>query len=168
MLSGSITNTLPFPLRDCILAYGGSVYELGTLAPGESMRLGPTVKRRELKTLLTKTIFSEGTKMQQEATAYDPSSTDLGYILRMMMFYQAAGGHHYTRLWNSYQDFVDLSDLLKTGRAILVAQTPMPAAEGHEGAELLRDLHPLTDQQDQHGTIYRFIFPVKIGQAAAE
>ncbi len=37
---------------ECILAYGRSVYELGTLAPGESARLGPMTKRSELKTLL--------------------------------------------------------------------------------------------------------------------
>ena len=36
LLSGTITNTLPFPLRECMLAEGRSVYELGTLGPGES------------------------------------------------------------------------------------------------------------------------------------
>ena len=39
-----------------------------------------------------------------------------------MMFYEAAGGQRYTGLWNAYQDFVDLSTLLKADRAILVAQ----------------------------------------------
>ena len=60
-LSGTITNTLPFPLEKCILAHGRSVYELGTLAPGESARLGPMTKRSELKTLLTgrKAVFTE-------------------------------------------------------------------------------------------------------------
>ena len=80
--------------------------------------------------------------MAEEATPYDQASTDLGYILRMMMFYEAAGGQRYTRLWNDYQDFVDLSGLLKADRAILVAQTPVPAEEGHQGAELLRDGKP--------------------------
>jgi hypothetical protein len=85
-----------------------------------------------------------------------------------MMFFDAAGGRRYTRMSNGYQNFVDLSDLLKTGRAILVAQTPVPAGEGHEGAELLRDGKPFAGRQAQHGTIYRFIFPVKSGQSAAE
>ena len=87
-----------------------------------------------------------------------------GTSCEKMMFYQAAGGRRYTRLWNSYQEFVDLSDLLKTGRAILVAKTPLPAAEGHEGAELLGDGKPLAGRQDQHETIYRFVFPVEEGE----
>jgi len=168
ILSGAITNTLSFPLRDCILAHRGSLYELGTLAPGQSVRLGPTVRRSELKTFLTRTVFSEGANFSQQGTPYSQSSTELAYILQKMMFYEAAGGRHYTHLSNSYQEFVDLSNLLKTGRAILVAQTPVPAAEGHEGAELLGDGKPLAGRQDQHGTIYRFIFPVKGGQSAAK
>jgi hypothetical protein len=167
VLSGSITNTLPFPLRDCVLAYGGSIYELHDLAPGKLFQLGPTVKRTQLKTYLTRAVLAEGAASPQEAT-YDQSNMDLGYILRTMMFFQAAGGRRYTRLSNDYQGFVDLSDLLKTGRAILVAQWPVPAVEGHEGAELLRDDKPLTERQEQHKTMYRFIYPVKSGQPAAE
>jgi hypothetical protein len=162
VLLGSITNTFPFPLRDCILAHGSSVYELGDLLPGQPKRLGPTVKRTELKTFLTRVAFNES------PSPYEQSNRDPAYVLRAMMFYQAAGGRRYTRLWNNYQDFVDLSDLLKTGRAILVAQKPVLAAEGHEGAELLRDGTPLTGRRDQHDTIYRFILPVKSGKPAAE
>ena len=136
-LSGSITNTLPFPLERCILAHGRSAYELGTLAPGESARLGPLTKRSDLATLLTgrRAVFTEGDKSQQEVTPYDQSSTDLAYILRTMMFYEKAGGRRYTGLWNAYQGFVDLSPLLKTDRAILVAQEP---AAGDQGASRRR------------------------------
>jgi hypothetical protein len=160
---GTITNTLPFPLRNCILAYRGSAYDVGTLAAGQAFRLEPTAKRSELKTLLTgqRQVRVEGEKWQNETTPYDQSSTDLAYILRMMMFHEAAGGRRYTRLWNDYQDFVDLSELLKADRAILVAQTPIAASEGHQGGELLRDGRPLTSSKDQHETIYRFVFPVK-------
>jgi hypothetical protein len=167
---GTITNTLPFPLRNCILAYHGSVYEIGTLAAGQSTRLEPTAKRSELKTLLTgqKHVLVEGEKWQNEATPYDQASTDIPYILRMMMFHEAAGGRRYTRLLNGYQDFVDLSSLLKADRAILVAQAPMPASEGHQGAELLRDGRPLARPQDQHETIYRIVFPVKKEHSPAD
>jgi hypothetical protein len=162
-LSGSITNTLPFPLRRCVLAHGRSAYELGTLQPGQSVFLGPTTKRTELATLLTgrRAVFTEGDKSQQEVTAYDQSSTDLAYILRMMMFYEKAGGRRYTGLWNAYQGFVDLSTLLKTDRAILVAEGSATSGEDRQGAELLRDGRPLGNSQDQHITLYRFVFPVK-------
>ncbi len=164
LLTGTVTNTLDFPLEQCILAYGRSVYELGTIAPGESARLGAMTKRSELKTLLTgrKVVFVEtGDKYRQETTPYDQSSTDIPYILRTMMFFEAAGGRRYTGLWNAYQGFVDLSTLLKTDRAILVTQGPSGGAEKSRGAVLLRDNRPLGDAQDKHITMYRFVFPVK-------
>ncbi len=74
-----------------------------------------------------------------------------------MMFFEEAGGQGYTGLHNGYQRFVDFSDLLKTGRAILVAWAP----SGRHGAELLRDDRPMEDRADKHATIYRFVFPVK-------
>ena len=167
VVSGTITNPLNFPLRDCILAHGQLVYQIGTIGPGEAVRVGPLMQRSELKTLLTgkkmvdpNASDSIADKYRQEITAYDPSRTDVPYILRMMMFYGAAGGRRYTRLWNSYQDFVDLSDLLKADRAILVGQGP--DSSGNNGAaELLRDGRPLAAPQGNRVTIYRFVFPIK-------
>jgi hypothetical protein len=166
MLSGSIVNTLSFPLRNCMLVYHKSVYELGDIEAGRSVRVTPTSKRSELKTLLTgqRTVRGEGDKWQYETTPYDQASTDLGYILRMMSFHEDVGGERYTRLSNCYQDFVDFSALLKADRAILMTQTPLAADKGHQGAELLRDGKPLAAENEQHGTIYRFVFPVKKGQ----
>ena len=163
MLAGTITNTLDFPLEQCILASGRSVYELGTLRPGESARLDAMAKRSELKTLLTgrKVVRSDPKEdYRQEATPYDQSSADIPYILRAMMFYEAAGGRRYTGMANAYQGFVDLSTLLKADRAILVAQGPA-AGQDRQGAQLLRNGQPLVNSQDRHVTIYRFVFPVK-------
>jgi hypothetical protein len=170
LLVGRITNTLPLPLDECILAYGGSVYELGTLEPGRSARLGPMTKRSDLKTLLTgrRAVRDQGENYRQQATPYDQSSTDIPYIMRMMMFYKAAGGRSYTGLWNDYQGFVDLSDLLQADRAILVAHGPSSDDEGHHGAELLRDGKRLGGTGDRHVTMYRFVFPVMRGERRGE
>jgi hypothetical protein len=168
LLSGTITNTLDFPLQQCILASGRSVYELGTLRPGESARLDSMAKRSELKTLLTgRKVVRSGPKddYRQEATPYDQASTDIPYILRAMMFYEAAGGRRYTGMANAYQGFIDLSTLLKTNRAILVAQGPA-AGQQRQGAQLLRNGQPLVNSHDKHITIYRFVFPVKKGDAS--
>ncbi len=169
LLTGTVTNTLGFPLEQCILAYGSSVYDLGTIAPGESVQLGPMAKRSELKTLLTgrKLVSAEretGEKYHQEATPYDVSSTDIPYILRTMMFYEAAGGRSYTGLGNGYQDFVDLSALLKADRAILMTQEPNRQQDKWHGASLLRDGRPLGGRQNKHVTLYRFVFPVTEGK----
>ncbi len=173
LLTGAITNTLGFPLEQCIVAYGRSVYELGTVAPGESARIGSMTKRSELKTLLTgrRMVFVEretGEKYRHEATPYDQASTDIPYILRMMMFYDEAGGRSYTGLWNAYQGFVDLSALLKADRAILVAEVPDGVQEKSRGADLLRDGWPLGGAQNKHVTLYRFVFPVKRGNGSGE
>ena len=168
LLTGSITNTLACPLRNCILAHGVLVYELGTIQPGDTARLDLLSRRSELKTLLTgkKFVTTEapghaGEEYHQEATPYNQSSTDLPYILRIMMFYGEVGGRRYTGLWNAYQSFVDLSDLLKGDRAILVAQGPELPGDDSHGAQLLRDGRVLADPQDKHCTMYRFVFPVK-------
>jgi hypothetical protein len=164
ILSGSITNTLGFTLEGGLLAYGKSMYELAPIKPGESVRFGPTSKRSSLKTFLTgfKTVSTDtGNKFRQDVTPYDRASADIPYILRAMMFYKAAGGHRYTGLWNEYQGFVDLSTLLDADRAILIAQRPAIEGKNASGAELLRDGQPLCMSQDQHLTIYRFVFPVK-------
>ena len=167
LLTGTLTNTLGFPLERCILAHGGSVYELDTLGPGESAQLGMMSKRSELKTLLTgrKFVFVEkGDQYRHEATPYDQASTNIPYILRTMMFYEAAGGRRYTGLWNAYQDFVDFSPLLAADRAILVAQSPRDSQEASREAALLRDGKPLGNASDKHVIMYRFLFPVKKGE----
>lgn len=157
---GTITNRLAFPLSQCILAYDRWTYELGTLAPGQAVEVGTSTRRTELRTLLTgrKFVFDAGQQMKQEATPYDQSSREASYVLRAMMFFDAGGGQHYTGLANDYQRFVDLSGLLRAGRAILVAQPPEQG--DHRGAELLRDGQPMGGPEDSHTTIYRFVLPV--------
>ena len=69
---------------------------------------------------------------------------------------------------NEYQTFVDLSDLLKTGRAILTAEGPDQSLEKYQGAALLRDEKPLAGPADKHITLYRFVFPVKREVSSSE
>jgi len=168
VLSGTITNTLDFTLGRCILAYDRWAYELGTLRPGESARLGPDVKRSELQTLLTglKFVFDKSKdKYHQELTPYDQSSTEVPYILRAMMFFEAAGGQRYTGLDHDYQAFVDLSGLLKTDRVILVAQGPTGETAARLHSQLLRDGQPIGSPQDQHTIIYRFVIPLRAAKS---
>ena len=162
--SGSITNTLDFPLLECLLVYGKWVYQLGTIKPGQAVRVGPTLSRSELKTLLTgrKMVFhKEDDKFRQQVTSYDRGSLDIPDILRTMTFFSDAGGRRYTGLSNRYQAFVDFSRLLETDRAVLFALAPGDTPQAPcQGAELLRDGQPAAGPNDQHITIYRFVFPV--------
>ena len=159
---GTVVNTLDFPLEDCLLAYGRWAYQLGTLEPGQAARVGPMIPRRELRTLLTgrKLVRDETDKFQQESTPYDPSSVDPAYILRTMMFFDMAGGRRYTGLMNRYQEFVDLSGLLKTNRAILVGSVPSTSV-AKCGATLSVHGEPVAGPQDRQWAVYRFVLPVQ-------
>ena len=166
---GTITNTLAFPLSQCLLAYGSRVYELGTIEPGRSITVAARLmKPRELKSLLTgrQIIFDkEKEDYRPQATPYDRASLDAEYILRTMMFFEDAGGRRYTGLSNRYQGFVDLSHLLKTNRAVLVARAELHASNApHHGATLLLNGQPIPQAQLRHTTIYRFVFPVESGE----
>jgi len=159
---GTITNRLGLPLSECLLAYGSHAYELGELAPGESIEVGPLLRLREFKSLLTDRLLvfdEEKEDYHTEATPYDRGSTDAAYILRAMMFFEAAGGKSYTGLSNRYQGFVDLTDALKTDRAVLIgrARTGSPP----HGATLWCNGAPMPESQVRRTTYYRFVLPVE-------
>jgi len=168
VLTGTVVNPFGFPLRGCLLAHGRLVYEIGAIEPGETARVGVYSKRSEFKTLLTgrrldlnETGAITADRYRQVTTPYRSSSVELPYILQTMMFYEIAGGYRYTGLWNDYQGFVDLSYLLKTDCAILVARGPDSPGDAGHGAELLRDGQPLAGPKDRHVTMYRFIYSLK-------
>jgi hypothetical protein len=162
-IHGSITNTFDFPLEHCVLIYDRWSYDLGTIKAKDAAPVGAESKRSELKTFLTgrRLVADDKDKYRQETTPYDPSSTDVYYILRAMMFHEAAGAQRYTGLTNDYQGFLDLSGLLRTGRAVLVAQAPVDARGKVHCTELLRDGQPLDDAGAQRSVMYRFVFPVE-------
>ena len=158
--SGTITNTFDFPLSNCVLAYRRWAYDLGSLEPGQSVRLGPMSKRSELKTLLIgrKIEFSKAKdRYHQQATPYEQSSVDAAYIIRTMMFFEKADGRQYTMLSNGYQNFVDLGDLLDADRAIFIAE----GSAGGPAAAWLDDRRPIAEKNRQHVTLYRFVLPIQ-------
>lgn len=156
---GTITNNFDFPLTDCLLAYGPWAYQLETIRPGQTVEVGAKLERRRVKTFLTgrKIVFGEDEKFEDRATPYDQASVDVDYVLRAMSFFDEAGGRRYTGLSNSYQGFVDMSDLLKTDRAILLARVTDAAAPG--GSPLVLDGRQAV--AEQHSGLYRFVIPVK-------
>jgi hypothetical protein len=157
---GTIKNTFDFPLQNCFLVYRRWAYNLGTLEPGQVIQIDPMLKRSELKTLLTgrKIVFTEKRdKFYEETTPYDQASVNPTYVLRAMMFYEEAGGKRYTRFANGYQRFVDFSELLKTNRAVLVAEGPRRCP----GVQWLRGDAPLAPEESERVTVYRFVYPIE-------
>ncbi len=159
--TGTIRNRLDVPLTDCLLAYGGWAYRLGDLAPGETFTLASEAPRSELRTVLTgRRYVQEEETLRQRVTPYDRGSVDPEYILNAMLFHEAAGGTRYTDLSNTYQSFLDLSSLLKTDRAVLIAHIHEDG-EPRRAADVLRSGRPIAGPDDRSVSIYRFVLPVQ-------
>ena len=50
--------------------------------------------------------------------------------MEMLQFHKAAGGEVYTGLTHAYQPYLDLTDHLRTGRAILLGRGASPSVSG--------------------------------------
>jgi hypothetical protein len=159
--TGTVKNTLGVPLSDCLLAFGTWAYRLGDLPPGGTFTLSVDAPRSELKTVLTgRRYVQEDKSLRQRITPYDRASVDPDYIVGAMLFHKAAGGTRYTNLSNAYQPFIDMSSLLTTDRAILVARVEQDG-EPWRAANVLRRGEPIAGPDDRSVSIYRFVIPVE-------
>jgi hypothetical protein len=157
---GSIVNRSNLVFSECLLAYDRWAYDLGTLRPGQGAEFDALSKRSELRTVLTgrKIIFDDSKdKFRQETTPFDQTSLDAGYIVRAMLFHEAAGGDHYTGLDNDRHSMLDFSRLLRTGRAVLVARVLEAEAAT---SRIVCDGKPAAENA-QRALYYRFVIPVE-------
>ena len=150
LLRGEFSNPLPVALSDCMLFYGVWAHRVdGTLEPGDTVPVSP--QPRNLEWHLVRRRVVETTDI---GSPWDRGSFDVPRILEIMMFYQSAGGQAYTGLCHRYQAYLDLSDHLRTGRAVLLGRGRAPATR------LAINGRPLDDDRQQRWTFYRVIFPV--------
>jgi len=106
-------------LKNCILVYGRWTLELGEIQPGQTIHLTRTTPRRDLRDLLIPPKTLENENLRGMAT-YNPQSTDLEYIVRVMSLHRALGGYESTGLHHAYQPSLDMSELLTTDRILLL------------------------------------------------
>ena len=158
-LHGSIESQLDVPLKDCVLLFGrtergerGWAYPLlKPLSPGEDV-IFEHLESQTVETFLTKRRIISS---KDEAAGYDRASFDVGRIVEVMMFHDRAGATNYTGLLNRYQNFVDMSNELELGRAILIGHGP-------DGAKVeINNQATVAQGENNHTTIYRFVLPVK-------
>ncbi len=145
-LAGPITNRLDVALSDCVLFYEHWTYSLGALVPDKEVRIEDRATVRTVATQLTR-VGDWTTETEQERS-------DLPRLLSRMMFYRASGGIGFTPLPNDYQDVIDASHLLETGKAVLVGHAENPAFV------VTRDDQPLVPDNSRRQTIYRFVFSI--------
>lgn len=129
-LSGTITHHLADPLEDWIIAYRNRIYVPPDRADGGPARIlpgrpwsptAPNATPRELRSYLTGAAPRDA--------AYNPLARNHAALVRVLTFHRRIGGKSYTGLDNHVLDALDLSDLLRMNRAVLLARLRNPAAE---------------------------------------
>ena len=155
-LSGSFRNPFDFPLRNCRVYYDTWAYVFDrTIETGDSVDMLTEARERTVKSILTQRDRATNAGKTQNVP-WDPTETNVGRILEMIMFHQAAGGHGYTTLSNRYQSRLETSDHLELKQAILVAEIPRPFSQ------LLIDGKPLEAGSDKRYSVIRIFLPVEI------
>ena len=149
-LAGIVTNRQSVPLEDAILAFGKQVYELGTLAPGATVRVELT-RERNLSGLMK--------DKQANYLTDQPSNRehpiDRAALMLAAMFHDSQSTLSSERaLANDPLHDLDLSGQLALQRPMLVARIK------RIGARLALDNAPSAPKIDQL-TMVRIILPLK-------
>ncbi len=158
LLVGKITNRLGVELTDCLLIFGRWAYHLARVSDGRTVAINDDLQPRTLKTMLTSATAGDrvASRITDDGTApFDRFSSDVTRIVKAMMFYEAIGGVNYTGTLNRYQHRIDMSYVLQTDRAILLARAPGTGSQWFDADK------PLKSNQDQHWLFYRFVAPVQ-------
>lgn len=151
-LQGELSNPLKVELLDGVLFFEASAYKLkSNLTPGERLVFTSQSPVVHIERRLTQRRVVESGETK---APWNPESFDIPRIMEMMMFHDAAGGRSYTGLTNRQDQLVDLSGLLKTGRAVLLARAEAPAAR------ILQDGEAVASKDSTHYTFYRLVLPV--------
>ena len=170
--SGHIMNVSPCDFEQCFIVYGRWVIELNDLKAGAAVEVSTATKRLNLQTVFTggRSLFAEDRLHTHGAAGrYNTESTSVPYILRSMMFYQAAGGLDEFPLHNAYQHSIDLSNLLPARRAMLVGLVREPENAGVSNSPTIgsRILRTTTTDAEQpleiakRNTFLRIVLPVR-------
>ena len=135
-LRGTIVNPLDVPIYSAFVLYSGGAYSLGTLAPGET-KLERSAIRLETSRVLNEHRSSVPTARAERwiSTDYNVASRRVPYILRAASFYELGGGVDNYGLEKRLQGDVDLSDLIRCGRAVVYGTIVDPEAEKYRPLE---------------------------------
>lgn len=133
VLRGSVINPFDVPIYSAFIVYKGGAYSLGTLAPGET-RIERGMSRLEPNRVFNEHRSSVPTaKLKNwDSTSYNTVSTRLPYIFRAASFYEFAGGEDNFGIGMKLQRDVDLSELLRCGRAVIFGTIVDPEFESYE------------------------------------
>ena len=119
-LHGAVVNPFDVPIYSAYIVYRDGAYALGTLPPGETQierggaRLSPKRVLNDHKSSVPSSSLGGWT-----SSSYNASSKRIPYILTAASFYELGGGVNNYGLEKRLQRDMDLSDLVRSGRAII-------------------------------------------------
>ena len=152
VLTGEFRQPLTLDLSDCLLIHGEKLYRLGKLPAGQAVHLEDFPPLNLEARLTQRTVVNS----RDVSTPWDKASLDVPRILLMMMFHDAARGSSYTGLTNRYQSYLDLTDHVRLGRAVLAGRAPAGVSQLQSPSG-----ESLVDSADvQSWTWYRIVLPV--------
>lgn len=148
---GEIRNPFDFELEECLLAYDEWLYRLRDIPPGGRVRI-EDFSPLNLEARLTQRTVVDAKDL---TTPWDQSSVEVPRIMQMIMFHETVRGRGYTGLTHEYLGYLDLSEHIRSGRAILVGRASTPISR------LEQDGQPVAaDDVTQRWTWVRFVLPV--------
>jgi hypothetical protein len=140
-LKGSIAHHLGVPLEDCLLVVGSWAYIPANadarLPPNAAWHpSGSAARQRDLKALITgeqQTRRQKEGRFDSEITTtteiYDPLNRNRRQQVRILSFHQIAGGTEYTGLADAALRDLELSEIMKLGRGVLIGRIAPTAAQ---------------------------------------
>ena len=140
-LRGTIVNPFDAPIYSAYIVYKGGACALGVLPPGET-KIDRGAARVEPMRVINEhrsSIPSERAATW-DSTTYNSASERLPYILRSATFYDFAGGVDNFGIEKRLQREVDLSELLRCGRAVVFGVVVDPDCEKYRPTEDLSRL----------------------------
>jgi hypothetical protein len=156
-LQGKLTWNGPETLQDAALVYDRRVYPLKQIKPGNSIEIDQSVSHVPLADYFRQMV--RGISYTDNANLYliqDTMSEDFDArsVLFPLMFYQASDSRAITGSTDRYQQFLDMSDQLQMGRAVLVGQVQS------RGGQILLDEQAPDESEMRNWCWYRYVLPV--------
>ena len=123
-LAGTVTNRLPYPLKDVVIAFGKQIYhEIRTIEPGATVEVDATGNRNLGNHLQG---LQDGL-LRTDTTSGEARTLDRAHLATLMMFHDSVAASERSLPSRTHRD-LDLSGQLALDRPMLVATIDRPGA----------------------------------------
>lgn len=153
LIEGPLHNPTDLTLFDCYVFHGRWAYYVDQLPPRSSIkRIVPGQSAQNTEKVLKRRRVQDSA---DGGELWDRQTTDVGRIMEVAMFHNAAGGRSYTHLSHQFQSYIDLSSHITGNRAVLVGKIRQPVSQ----VEINGQSVPESDSQTW--SYVRIVYPVQ-------